>query len=69
MMETSRKRKMRRAILGTSSDVRAFAIFTAENPMGKSLPPDENARLNGELTADLKAHHLLYGDGWRSWLK
>lgn len=61
MMETSRKRKMRRAILGTSSDVRAFAIFTAENPMGKSLPPDENARLNGELTADLKAHHLLYG--------
>lgn len=42
-------------IRGIQTGTREGAIFTAENPNGKTLSPEENSRRNAELTNELKS--------------
>ena len=60
LSETSRRQKAVKAFNGLSPHIKTFAILTAENPMGKSVSPDENKKLNNNLVSDLKGDHFRY---------
>ena len=46
--------RMARMLHGIVPSVRTLAFITAENPLGKILPPEENNKLNAELATTLK---------------
>lgn len=55
------KNEVKRALFGDyKHKIRTFAIFTAENPMGKALPPDENNKRTEELKKIFNKMHLQY---------
>jgi len=58
--ETSRRQKAIRNFTGKSNKVKTFGIITAENPMGKELPEQENAKRNGMLRSYLQSRQYVW---------
>lgn len=53
--------ELKRALFGDYKHrIKTFAIFTAENPMGRSLPPEENNKRTERLKQMLSKAHLQY---------
>ena len=58
--ETSRRQKAIKNFLGVNSKLRTFGIITAENPMGKGLPKQDNAERNAILINLLKSRQYIF---------
>lgn len=55
------KNEVKRAIFGDyKHKIKTFAIFTAENPMGMALEPQENNKRTAELKQYLNRMHIQY---------
>ena len=61
MNRLNESNEVRRALYGDyRHKIKTFGIFTAENPLGNSLAPDENNRLTNQLKGILSKSHLQY---------
>ena len=56
----SRRQTAIKDILGVNSRVQTFGVITAENPMGKSLTPQENKKRNEMLIGFLRSRQYIY---------
>ena len=58
--ETTRRQKAQRAVYKGDSNIRTYAIMTAENPMAQEHTPAENKAFNKELIDYLKLANYVY---------
>ena len=58
--ETSRRQKAVSNFLGKNNNVKTFGIITAENPMGKKFPPQENLSRNAMLKSYLQQRQYIW---------
>lgn len=60
LTEASRRQTAIKSFLGVNSKVQTFGIITGENPMGKSLSPQENRKRNEMLIGFLRSRQYIY---------
>jgi hypothetical protein len=58
--ETTRRQKAKKAFLGQLRNVKSFAILSADNPMGDTLSPEENAKREEKLEKLLKTGNVVF---------
>ena len=60
-LKTDESNELKRALFGDYKHrIKTFAIFTAENPMGMPLSPEENNKRTEQLKQILNKAHLQY---------